>query len=150
MTIQEFITNHNGNVDCLEIRKYIPIEEKLDWINSVLNELIVCDGRITATYNTVTLEAMRVISIISLYTNLEVNNLTDYDILVENNLIDVIYYSIGDDMLNYNQYFDDRKEDYIREKNSIDGILGRTLGEIVKLLESIDPKTLVEMLGSLQ
>lgn len=150
MTVKEFIETYRGNIECLEIKKYVPIEDKLSSINSVLQDIISADGKITASYNTVTLEIMKVITAIALYTNLEVASLDDYDVLAENHLIQLIIESIGDDVYFFYEYFNDRKADYIREKNSWDGILGRFVGELSKLTESLDPKMIEELLSLLQ
>ena len=149
MTVKEFIQKYNGDIDCLEIRKYIPIQEKIGTINSVLKELIEVDGKISASYNTVSLELGRVTTAITLYTNLEIKSMADYDTLAENKLIRPILECIGDDVLFFNQCFDDRKNDYIRESNSIDGIFGRLVNEINNLMGKIDPNKISELLSLL-
>lgn len=149
MTVKEFIQKYNGDVDCLEIRKYVPIQEKIGTINSVLKELIEVDGKISASYNSVSLELGRITSAIALYTNLEIESMADYDTLAENKLIRPILDRVGDDILYYNQYFDERKNDYIRESNSINGIFGRAITEIVNAVDRIDPNKISEILSLL-
>lgn len=149
MTIDTFVEELNGDIYALEYKKYISVEEKLGVINGVLENYIDSNGRITATYNSVSLEIAKIISAINLYTNLDIKSLADYDFLAENDMVDLIIKNIGKDVYYFYQYFDDRKTDCLREKNSFDGIFSRFMGEIGKIMESFDPKMLEELLSSL-
>lgn len=145
ISVKDFIEKYNGDVDSLEIDTYLPIEDKAAIINAALENIFITEKKISATYNSITVKVTRDLVLLSAYTNLDSLTLSDYDLLKENDLIVPIFYSIGEDVKEFYAFFDLRFNDYLRDLNSIDGMVNRALGELTSVINGIDPK-LIETL----
>lgn len=146
MTVKDFIQKYNGDIDHLNIKKYVPISEKAAAINTSLEKLIETDKLMVATYNSISVEVTRVLTALSLYTDLEAYSLEDFDMLAETGLITSLINNIGEDYYRYNYFFDERMKDVLREKNSLDGIVERLLGLVTGQLENLNPDTIAQFI----
>ena len=142
ITMEVFKEKYMGDVQALEIKTYVPISLKCATANTIMEKNIDSKGGLVATYNSITIEVMAKTTAVSLYTNLDAVTLEDYDYLVETGAMDEIFSRIGSDLTEYFHVVDLRKEDRIREANSLDKILGRVsdvIGDVSKsLMEELD------------
>lgn len=146
MKVNEFLEKYNGDVEKLNFKEYVPTKEKMGAINATIETSIDEEGKLMATYNSVAVEINKIIMGINLYTDLEIENLDDYDWLVETEVIDNIIVNMSRDYLVFDKYFNMRLNDYIREKNNLDGIVSRIGGILNGLLENIDSDAIVKLL----
>lgn len=144
MTVTEFFEKYNGDISELNIRTYVPIQEKLNIINQAVERIIQTEDRFTATYNSVTAEVVKEISRISAYTGLVFESLEDYDRIKDTGVLNQWY--IGIDHDDFRCYFDMRLQDAIRDANSIDGIVNRVMTVLGETLGILDPETIGKLL----
>lgn len=142
ITMDVFKEKYMGDVQALEIKTYVPISLKCATANTIMEKSIESDGKLVATYNSVTIEVMAKTTAVSLYTNLDAVTLEDYDYLAATGVMDEIFSRIGTDLNEYFRVVDLRKKDRIREANSLDQIVSRTcdvIGNASKsLMEELD------------
>lgn len=98
----------------IQIKSYIPYEEKMKHIDSYCKKVIsVTDGIIT--HNSVDKFVYGILLIISIYTNIDLKMTYDeFDILEKNHLTEEIIAMI-DEYSIFKQFLDARFNDYIRE-----------------------------------
>ena len=103
---------NNFNVNkVLKIRKYIPFEEKIEHIENFVNEVIDQHGN----YNSIDKYFKFTMLVFNIYTNLELHNTyEEYDKLVSNSLIDVIFSEIEADYYDFKDFMDMRFNDKLR------------------------------------
>ena len=146
MKVKEFFDEAYGDISNLEIKKYVPILDKMQTINKTVMDVMDSKESIVVTYNSVSMEISGIIAAINLYTNLEVETLEDYDELCKSNLIIDILSEIGDDYLTFNTYFQMRIKDYEKQLNSADAIISRivpnidleTINRIAEIAEALN------------
>lgn len=159
MKIEQFINDFkNGNVqntklapnvvgeyikNVLDVKDYVPFEEKRELCANVLNVCNTRDDNGLVKVDSVTRYIIFTISIISKYTNLEfssgkddeVDSLDEYDMLCQSNLLNPILDVIGDEYVTCNNILNMMMSDIIANNNTIENVVGNTL---VKLGDSID------------
>lgn len=131
-------------INGLELYDYIPMEYKMGMIDGIVKTIVKKDEKGMYNYNSLTLEIYEKVSMISLYTNIEVDqdDVENYDILMKNGLLnkieDEMYqnrerYEIPDYQLYYD-LLEERIKDKMRE-NSFEYIVAERTKE---LTDSID------------
>ena len=145
MTVTEFFEKYNGDISELNIRTYVPMEEKMNIINATVEKIIQSDDKFTATYNSVTAEIAKEISLISAYLGLVIESLEDYDRIKETGVLDE--WHLGADHTTFLHYFDLRLQDTIRDANSIDGVTNRIMRALGETLDSLNPEVLSKLLN---
>lgn len=145
MTVTEFFEKYNGDISELNIKTYIPTEEKMNIINAAVEKIIQSDDKFIATYNSVTAEIAKEISLISAYLGLVFENLKDYDRIKETGVLGDWCTGIDQDTFKY--YYDLRLQDAIRDANSIDGVTNRIMKALGETLDSLNPETLSKLLN---
>lgn len=105
------MNNFNIN-NCLKIRKYIPFEEKIKYVDAFVDEIIDKDGN----YNSLDKYFKFTMMVFNIYTNLELNNTYDeYDKLLNNGLLDIIFTEIEADYFDFKDFVEMRFDDKLRE-----------------------------------
>ena len=105
-------TNNFDINKSLEIKTYIPFEEKIKYIDIFLNELIDEDGN----YNSLDKYFKFTMMIFNIYTNLDLKNtFEEYDKLVNSGLLDLIFSEIEADYYDLKEFVDMRFDDKLRE-----------------------------------
>ena len=95
----------------LEIKTYIPFEEKIKYIDIFLNELIDEDGN----YNSLDKYFKFTMMIFNIYTNLDLKNtFEEYDKLVNSGLLDLIFSEIEADYFDFKEFVEMRFNDKLR------------------------------------
>lgn len=95
----------------LEIRTYIPFEEKIKYIDTFVNELIDENGN----YNSLVKYFKFTMMIFNIYTNLDLNNTyEEYDKLVNSGLLDLIFSEIEVDYFDFKEFVEMRFNDKLR------------------------------------
>lgn len=145
MTVTEFFEKYNGDISELNIKTYIPTEEKMNIINAAVEKVIQSDDKFIATYNSVTAEIAKEISLISAYSGLAFESLKDYDRIKETGVLDE--WRLGVDHTTFKHYFDLRLQDAIRDANSIDGVTNRIMKALGETLDSLNPEVLSKLLN---
>lgn len=145
MTVTEFFEKYNGDISELNIKTYIPTEEKMNIINAAVEKVIQSDDKFIATYNSVIAEIAKEISLISAYLGLVFENLEDYDRIKETGVLDDWCTGIDHDTFKY--YYDLRLQDAIRDANSIDGVTNRIMKALGETLDSLNPEVLSKLLN---
>lgn len=101
----------------LTIRKYIPFEEKINYIDVFINEVIDEYGN----YNSLDKYFKFTMMIFNIYTNLDLNNTyEEYDKLLNSGLLDLIFSEIETDYYDLKDFIDMRFNDKLREIYSKD------------------------------
>ena len=138
MRINEFIENMSKNINGtmkenqilaiaqkqLEVKKYIPIKEKKDLVDKIIEKCIYFES------NTFRIDAIDsyiyfVMFTIDAYTNLEIDDVEDgFDALSESGLMPVVIASLGQEYQDV-QTFLNMKRDEILENNSVEMQLGK-------------------------
>lgn len=144
MTLNEF-KNIGCNVNELTIRKYVPANEKIEGIKTVLEKLYKENTDIFKVRETVKEKIACEMTAIILYSNLEISDVSDYDFLKENGIFDVIVGSVGSDYREYNLYFSMIAKDSFEPLNQISTILNKTN----EVLNGLTPEIVQELLSYL-
>ena len=126
MTVSEFINQYSGNTGVLEIKSYVPLDKKLEAIDKLIKTVIESDGNVVLTYSSIAYEVGVQMVGIELYTNLSFDDNSDYDVLVENGLLDYILGTIGNDYAEFERYSKMRMDDYLHKMNTLDNVIART------------------------
>ena len=96
----------------LSIKKYIPFEEKINYIDNFVREIIDKDGN----YNSLDKYFKFTMMVFNIYTNLELNNTyEEYDKLLNSGLLDMIFSEIEVDYYDFKEFVDMRFNDRLRE-----------------------------------
>lgn len=135
MTVKEFIENYKKGVDSEIIKtKYLTLSEKNSLIDAILDVLVYEeDGMLV--YDKNELDLNKNISIIKAYTNLQFEQVvSDYDLLLSENLDYVIFNLIGNDMHRFNTMLTNKLHNMIDKHNSIPAIVNRNLSALVDSL----------------
>ena len=146
MTVTEFFEKYNGDISELNVRTYVPIEEKMKIINTSVKGVVKSEDKFIATYNSITVDVARAIAVISTYTGLTFESLEDYDRIIETGVLDSWLHADINDRIVFEYYFDLRLEDIMREENSVDGIINRIMKTLGETLDTLDPKTINSIL----
>lgn len=145
----------------LEIKKYIPISLKKSVIEEVLLESTLSLKENMLTYNGIQKYLTFVLTVLNLYTNLEIENIeTDYDLLMEKELLPTILETIGNDYFEFKDLYDMRFEDKLRETNTLEAIINSgfqdllfsltgTLERVNKAIDNIDENTVRQLINKL-
>lgn len=141
MTLEEF-KNMNCNVDGLNIRKYVPANEKIEGIKTVLDKLYKENTNTFKVRETIKEKIAREMTVIILYSDLEISDIAEYDFLKENGFFDAIVELIGPDYREYDLYFSMIVEDSFKPLNQIGMILN-------ELSESLNTEMIQELLSYL-
>jgi hypothetical protein len=105
-------TNNFDINKTLNIRKYVPFEEKIKHIDKFVDEVIDQDGN----YNSIDKYFKFTMMVFNIYTNLDLSNTyEEYDKLVSNSLLDVIFSEIEADYYDLRDFMDMRFNDKLRE-----------------------------------
>lgn len=105
-------TNNFDINKTLLIRKYIPFEEKIKYANIFVNEIIDENGN----YNSLDKYFKFTMMVFNIYTNLDLKNTyEEYDKLVNNGLLDMIFSEIETDYFDLKEFADMRFNDRLRE-----------------------------------
>lgn len=105
------LNNFNIN-NSLNIKKYIPFEEKILHIENLINQIIDKNGN----YNSLDKYFKFTMTMISIYTNLDLKNTyEEYDKLVINNLLDIIFTEIEADYFDFKEFLEMRFNDKLKE-----------------------------------
>lgn len=105
--LNNFDINNN-----LTIRKYIPFEEKINYIDTFVNEIVDENG----DYNSLDKYFKFTMMVFNIYTNLNLNNTyEEYDKLLNSGLLDLIFSEIGTDYYDLKDFIDMRFSDKLRE-----------------------------------
>ena len=109
-------TNNFDINKSLNIRKYIPFEEKIYHIDNLINEIINKDG----SYNSLDKYFKFTMKVFNVYTNLELKNTyEEYDKLLNSGLLDMIFSEIEIDYYDFKEFVDMRFNDKLREIYSV-------------------------------
>ena len=109
-------TNNFDINKCLTLRKYIPYAEKIKHINIFVNEIIDENGN----YDSLEKYFKFTMMVFNIYTNLELNNTyEEYDKLVNNGLLDLVFSEIEEDYFDLKEFVDMRFSDRLREIYSV-------------------------------
>lgn len=96
----------------LTIRKYVPFEEKIKYVNDFVNEIIDENGN----YNSLDKYFKFTMLVFNIYTNLDLNNTYgEYDKLLNSGLLDLIFSEIEVDYFDLKDFIDMRFNDKLRE-----------------------------------
>lgn len=126
----------------LEIREYLPISEKIDFVSFIVDKAI---DETTGCFSPVRLEVYFGIALTKWYANIsftekQMQDITKtYDLLEENKIIDLISQAIPDDESDFiRDLVNDTVEDITRYNNSFAGMLHNMTNEAGSLGTSIE------------
>lgn len=112
---------------------YLPILEKSNLIEETLRLEILKYDDAVVSYDSIDKAVFYMISVIKGYTNLTIEDpYTDFDALMQSGLMNNILECIGEDVDIYNQLFEMRLNDIIRESNGIETVVQKKMNELVK------------------
>ena len=117
----------------VEVKEYSPIKEKYVVVDRISKSILEMDEYGMMKENTLIKHIMRDLMIIILNTNIELSDdvYSDYDILHENGLMQLIEEHISSDELSSTRWLlDDVLFDAIENNNSINHIVARTASDI--------------------
>lgn len=146
ITAKDFLDTYNCDTRVLEMRKYIPIKEKIQFIDSLLENVIITDKKLFAVYDPINVEIIFKLAAITTYTNMDASDLDDYDILCKSGTLDEILCLMGSDYCELSRLFKIRLEDTLKEKNSFESIYSKCLSQLTSLVEKIDPNEIQELM----
>lgn len=106
-------TSNNFDINnSLTIRKYVPFEEKMMHIENFINQIIDENGN----YNSLDKYFKFTMTMVNIYTNLDLQiTYEEYDKLITNNLLDMIFTEIEADYFDFKEFLDMRFNDRLRE-----------------------------------
>ena len=106
-SLNNFDINNN-----LSIRRYIPFEEKMQYIENFINDVIDENGH----YNSLDKYFKFTMMMVNIYTNLDLKiTYEEYDKLVTNNLLGLIFSEIEADYFDFKEFLEMRFNDKLRE-----------------------------------
>jgi hypothetical protein len=117
----------------IEIARYIPIEQKMALVPTVLANVITFDENGLIDYDTTQYEIARVISTVLLYTNVDLpyDLYSNYDMLCKNGLYDDILECCSVDVRIFHSMLDDALADKMR-KNRLDYVLSASVSSLAQ------------------
>lgn len=96
----------------LSIKKYVPFKEKIDHIENLIADIIDENGN----YNSLEKYFKFTMMMLNIYTNLDLKNTyEEYDELIKNNLIGIIFTEIEADYFDFKEFLEMRFSDKLRE-----------------------------------
>lgn len=110
--------------------RYVPIDVKKAVIKLMIDTLGKESVSYTATYSSIDKYLTYIISVLQLYTKLDIQPKQvnqDLDLLMSNSLITPIFDAIGEDVREYKAMYEMGWQDYIRDHNSLEAIISREL-----------------------
>lgn len=124
----------------LEVKKYIPINEKKDLVDKIIEKCIYFEN---GTFRIDSIDSYIYFTMLTIdaYTNLEIDNVEEcYDMLSESGLMSMVIAAIGQEYNDVLTFFN-MKRDEILENNSLEMQLGRFFDNV---LENVDDfKTII-------
>ena len=126
----------------LGVKSYVPFAEKRELCASVLDACCTREDGLVKV-DSISRYILFTISIISLYTELEFNtdeeydSLDEYDVLCESRLLNPILELIGDEYAACNNMLNMMLEDIIANNNTVEAVLGHTLGKVSDSLDGL-------------
>ena len=126
----------------LGIKSYLPFAEKRELCASVLDASCTKEDGLVKV-DSVSRYIIFTISVISKYTQLEFNSgeeydsLDEYDMLCESRLLNPILEMIGDEYAACNNMLNMMLEDIIANNNTVEAVLGHTLGNVSDSLDGL-------------
>ncbi len=160
MKISEFIEEYKKNPEVgrkkLNVKKYLPIEVKEVIIEQLIENILEKDGFIV-TYNSILRHVSFLMTTISAYTDLECHTLEDYNLLAESELLQDILSLIPEYDI-FLSMFEMRFDDYIRDKNTLNGLMSQGFQELLSafnssmelISEKIDGTNMTELISFLK
>lgn len=116
----------------ITIKTYVSIEKKLEAITNMANELISVNEYGMKTYNSIDKFISYVLTVITLYTDIELTNerMKDFDFLMDESMFYEINQLIGTDVVNFNELVNMKWSDIMAFGNSIEAIVSREIYEL--------------------
>lgn len=106
-TLNNFDINKN-----LSIRKYIPFEEKVRYIDDFVSNIIDDNG----SYNSLDKYFKFTMMMVNVYTNLDLKNTyEEYDKLITSGLLDMIFTEIEADYFDFKEFLEMRFNDRLKK-----------------------------------
>lgn len=103
-------------INGLEIKKYIPIEKKMEYIDNFCMSIVHTDNG-EFRYNSVERFIKGILFILSIYTNIEIEGTyAEFDIISQNNVIESVIPKI-EEYQEFKQFLDARFQDYLNGVN---------------------------------
>lgn len=116
---------------------YLPIMEKSNLIEETLRLDVINYDDAIVSYDSIEKTVFYIISVIKGYTNLTIEDpYTDFDALMQSGLMNNIFECIGEDVDIYNQLFEMRLSDILRENNGIESVVQKKMNDLFKPVES--------------
>ena len=118
--------------DILDIRTYAPIALKKQIINFSIQALIKDNGNSMITYDSIDKDVFLIITALQIYTNIdfkENKGVEIYDALMEKQIVQKIILSIGPDFVDYEDMYNAKWKDFMRDNNSIEAIIAKELNK---------------------
>lgn len=155
------VSEYLNNKELLEIKEYIPYAEKVNIVDSIMRQ--VCRN-MSGLYsiNSVLLDRVKKQIFIEQLTNLDLSilhdNLDGYDLLMVNNDIEEILFSVIDEYKELDRILELRVKDFLRDKTSISGFLHYKTERVLDYINSnvpvlldridkIDTKSIIDSLS---
>lgn len=125
--------------DILDIRTYAPIALKKQIINFSIQALIKDNGNSMITYDSIDKDVFLIITALQIYTNIdfkENKGVEIYDALMEKQIVQKIILSIGPDFVDYEDMYNAKWKDFMRDNNSIEAIIAKELNNFNLIIQS--------------
>ena len=125
--------------DILDIRTYAPIALKKQIINFSIQALIKDNGNSMITYDSIDKEVFLIITALQIYTNIDFNQnkgVEIYDVLMERQIVQKIILTIGPDFADYEDMYNAKWKDFMRDNNSIEAIIAKELNNFNLIIQS--------------
>lgn len=119
--------------DEVEVRKYVPIKEKIAYAKVLSGMVIKRDEYDVAYADTVAYKIAVIVGTVGLYTNIELldDNYECYDILVENGLIEDVKNTIGIDCEDFAECIKDFVDIKVNTENDINHVVARKADDVM-------------------
>ena len=142
LSLQDKSKNVIINGQKVEVKQYLPIKDKIDLIQIVLQQGVVND-----MYDEAVLEALFYVYTIMYYTDLEFTDeqkehpLDIYDMLISNDVLNVILSEIPEDeFIDLMDYFEKQKELNLKYQTSFTFVLNQIATKAESLLKNLNEK----------
>ena len=142
LSVQDKSKNVVINGQKVEVKQYLPIEDKINLIQIILQQ-----GTVDGMFDEGMLEALFYVYTIMYYTDLEFtdeqkqNPLNIYDILITNNTLDAILAAIPkDEFVDLMEYFEKQKELNLKYQTSFVYIINSFLNKVNDLTKNLNDK----------
>lgn len=147
------------NIKNVIVFEYVPIRNQLAMINNIVNELVVENIHGIFEYNKVDRTIMETVSIVSLFTNIDItdNDLDNYDYIMKNGLFEYFELDRNESISNFkillHQAINDKMKEngyeYILAKKSDDivRVFDKTMDHVNGMLDKGDPNIIAKYLS---